>query len=177
MFSTLRQGASVYILNKGKNPGPSLKIGQVEYVSAPQSKISGMYATNVNDMVVDIKVKIDNDTIDFQKIPISLSSAPIGDIIICDNRDDMITEIRAFKQTCQNVISNYSYYEQGDKACDEMLAQLSPEIAKDQERDKAIDKLKGEISDIKEEFRGAVSEIKNLFTMYMQTPRPNANQH
>lgn len=162
MFSTLRQGASIYILDKGENP--QLKIGQIESVSAPQPRVA--YYTQANDYTVDIRVRVDNETLDFQKVPTGLSSAPIGNIVLCDNRDDAISAVDAFMQNSQQILNNLDYHKKVVQACDDMLVKLNPAYAKDKERDGAIEELKGEIGEIRNEFRGAVSEIKSLFQMY-----------
>jgi hypothetical protein len=47
-----------------------------------------------------------------------------------------------------------------------MLVQLNPAYAKDKERDTAIDGMKQEMAEIRSEFRGAISEIKNLLSLY-----------
>lgn len=167
MFSTIRQGAAVYILDKGENP--QLKIGQVESVSTPQPRISIPNYTGVafnNDMTVDIKVKADGEIFDFQKIPINLSSAPIGNIILCDNREDALSEVNSFMQNSRNILDNIEYHKKVVEACDGMLVKLNPEYAKDKERDVAIESMKGEMAEIKNEFRGAISEIKSLLSLY-----------
>lgn len=167
MFSTLRQGAAIYILDKGENP--QLKIGQVESVSTPQPKINIPNYTGMafnNDMTVDIKVKADGEIYDFQKIPISLSSAPIGNVIICDNRDDALSAVDSFMQNSRQILENIDYHKKVVEACDEMLVQLNPAYAKDKERDTAIESMKKEMTEIRGEFRGAISEIKSLLSLY-----------
>lgn len=168
MFSTLRQGSAIYILDKGENP--QLKIGQVESISAPQPKISIPNYTGMafnNETIVDIRVKVDNETLDFQKIPTNLSTAPIGNIIISDNRDDMLTAVDAFMQNSRQILENIQYHKRVVEACDSMLVKLNPTYAKDKERDIAIEGMKTEMAEIKNEFRCAMSEIKNLFSLYL----------
>lgn len=162
MFSTLRQGASIYILDKGKNP--QLKIGQVESVSTPQPRISS-YGYNT-DMVMDIKVKVEDETLDFQKLPINMSSAPIGNLVVCDNRDEILAAVDNFMQNSKQILENIDYHKTVVEACDKMLIQLNPGYAKDRERDTAIESVKAELAEVRGEFRGAISEIKNLLSLY-----------
>lgn len=167
MFSTLRQGAAIYILDKGENP--QLKIGQVESVTAPQPKVAIPNYTGLafnNDMTIDVKVKVDNETMDFQKLPTSLSTANIGNLVISDNRDDMLTAVDSFMQNSRQILENIDYHKKVVEACDSMLVQLNPIYAKDKERDNAIEGMKNEMAEIRNEFRGAISEIKNLFQVY-----------
>lgn len=168
MFSTLRQEAAIYILDKGENP--QLKIGRVESISAPQPKITIPNYTGMafnNEMTVDIKVKVDNETLDFQKIPTNLSVASLGNITISDNRDDMLTAVDAFMQNSRQILDNIDYHKKVVEACDEMLVKLNPAYAKDKERDSAIEGMKSEMAEIRGEFRGAISEIKNLLSLYL----------
>lgn len=168
MFSTLRQGAAIYILDKGENP--QLKIGQVESVSVPQPKINIPNYTGMafnNETTVDIKVKVDNELLDFQKIPTNMSIAPLGNVVISDNRDDMLTAVDTFMQNSRQILDNIDYHKKVVEACDGMLVQLNPVYAKDKERDSAIEGMKNEMAEIRGEFRGAISEIKNLLSLYM----------
>lgn len=167
MFSALRQGAAIYIIDKGKNP--QLKIGQVESVSTPQPRVNINSYTGLafnNDLVIDIKVKVDNEVLDFQKIPANMSCVPFAEMVICDNREDALTTVDSFMRNSQNILDNIDYHKKVVEACDEMLVKLNPAYAKDKERDNAIDGMKQEIADIKGEFRGAISEIKSLLSLY-----------
>lgn len=166
MFSTLRQGAAIYILDKGENP--QLKVGQVESVTTPQPRVTVPNYTGLafnNDMVIDVKVKADGEILDFQKLPISLSSATIGNMIICDNRDDALAAVDNFMQNSRQILENIDYHKKVVEACDGMLVQLNPAYAKDKERDTAIESMKTEMQEIKGEFRNAISEIKNLLSL------------
>lgn len=167
MFSTLKSGAPIYILDKGKDP--QLKIGVVESITAPQARISMPNYTGMafnNDTTVDIRVKVGNEAMDFQKIPSNLSSATLGEVILCDNREDMLTTIDGFMQNSRQIVENIDYHKRVIEACDKMLVQLNPSYAKEKERDVTIESMKKEMTEIKDEFRGAMSEIKNLLATY-----------
>ena len=63
MFSALRQGSVVYILEKGENP--VLKVGQVVSITQPN------YSSNflMNGSTIDINVKVNNQNMDFKNVP------------------------------------------------------------------------------------------------------------
>ena len=62
MFSALNQGSRVYILNKTN--GIDFKIGEVVGTTTP------VFATDgINTMVVNLKVKVDGSTVDYNNIP------------------------------------------------------------------------------------------------------------
>ena len=80
MFQSLRQSNIFYILQKGENP--ELKVGQVVSVSNPQPKygqyVPGQtYGQNM-ETVVDVSVKVGEETIDFKQLPANLSIANFG---------------------------------------------------------------------------------------------------
>lgn len=163
MFLHLKQGAHVYILDKSDL---TLKIGQIKEDPVPQSRVPGYVIGQYNDTILNIKVTVGNDTLDFQKIPANLSIAHLGNVIICDNQDDADRAICTFAQECQQHVDNHDYYVKAVNACKEMRVKTNPAYAKDRERDSVIDNLKSEMGEIREEFRGAVSEIKNLIQLY-----------
>lgn len=183
MISTLGQGATLYILDKGnKSKKPELKIGVVESVSTPQPKnpigspIGYPYATGCTnpDTVVDVKVKAGEESLEFQKIPSNLSMATIGNIIICDSREEALTAVDNFYRNSKRMLDEREYHEAVVSACDGMFAQLNPAYAKDKERDTAIESLRNEMAVMQEDFRARLSELKTLLSVYghpQQEPR------
>ena len=76
MFQSIRQGQQFFILHKGENP--RCDVGTVVSVSNPVPKYQNGYTAYPlpqNEMVVDVKVKVGDDTLDFQKLPANLSIA------------------------------------------------------------------------------------------------------
>ena len=85
MFSALRQGSLLYILDKGENL--SIKIGQVEGVSQPRfNPGTGLMGVTI----VDIAVKIDNEKKDFIGVPSNVSIHEYGNVVISESREQMI---------------------------------------------------------------------------------------
>ena len=70
MFQGLRTGGLFYVLEKGDEL--KLRIGHVVSVSNPQPKYNQVAAipsySNQPEMVVDVKVKIGEETIDFKQL-------------------------------------------------------------------------------------------------------------
>lgn len=162
MFSALRQGSPIYILEKGESP--SIKIGQVESVTQPRPKYQ-TYNPNVGfnanmETIVDIVVKIGNDKKEYIGIPSNLSIHGYGDIVISESRDAMISEVDGMLQTSKSIVESVDYHKKMITSCEEMLKQLNPAYAKEQERDGAIDGLKTEV----ESLRMEISKISSLLT-------------
>jgi hypothetical protein len=66
MFSALRQGSIIYILEKGEKP--ILKIGQVASLTHPNYNNNNYLSTN---STVDIHVKVGNENMEFKNVPSS----------------------------------------------------------------------------------------------------------
>ena len=153
MFSALRQGAPIYILEKGETP--SIKIGQVESVTQPRPR----YATynpaiglgGNMETIVDITVKINGDKKEYVGIPSNLSIHGYGDVVISESRDAMISEVDGMLQSSKSIIESVDYHKKMITSCEEMLKQLNPAYAKEQERDGAIDSLKSEVETLRKE--------------------------
>ena len=98
MFQSIRQGQQFFILHKGENP--RCDIGTVISVSNPVPKYQNGYASYPlpqNEMVVDVKVKVGDDTLDFQKLPANLSIADFsqvgGNVVVSESKDAINAEI------------------------------------------------------------------------------------
>lgn len=160
MFSALRQGALIYILDKGEKPG--IKIGQVEGVTQPRFSPGSGFGT-----IVDIAVKVDNEKKDFVGVPSNVSIHEYGNIVISESREQMIQEIHAMLRTSQSILDSVEYHKNMTVACEEMLKQIDPDYAKQQERDSALDSLKDEVGSLKDDvssLKGNINQILNLLT-------------
>lgn len=147
MFSALRQGALIYILDKGENP--NIKIGQVEGVTQPRFMPGSGFGTTV----VDIAVKIDNDKKDFIGIPSNLSVHSYGSLVISESREAMVQEVNAMLRTSKTALESIDYHRNVIEACEEMLKQIDPDYAKQQERDDTIESLKSEVGSLKDDVK------------------------
>lgn len=153
MFSALRQGSPIYILEKGDKP--IIKIGQVESVTQPRPKYT-TYNPSVNfganmETIVDIAVKIGGEKKEYIGIPSNLSVHGYGDVVISESRDAMISEVDGMLQTSKSIIESVDYHRNVMAACEEILKQLNPTYAKEQARDGAIDDLKVEVETLRQE--------------------------
>lgn len=154
MFSALRQGAPLYILDKGDEP--NMKIGQIEGVTQPRfNPASGFGST-----VVDIAVKIGNEKKDFIGVPSNSSVHSYGNFVISENKELMAQEVNAMLQTSKSIIDNIDYHKRVISTCEEILKQVDPDYAKQQLRDEEINSIKEEVSSLKED----ISKVLDLLT-------------
>lgn len=153
MFSALRQGSPIYILEKGETP--TIKIGQIESVTQPRPKYQTYNPSvgfNANmETVVDLAVKLGNEKKEYVGVPSNLSIHGYGDIVLSESREALISEVDGMLQTSKSIVESIDYHKRMITACEDMLKQLNPAYAKEQERDGAIDGLKTEVESLRKE--------------------------
>ena len=152
MFSGLRQGSTLYVLDKSSEP--KVVMGYVEQVSAPHPMYPN-YNPNVSfganlQTVVDITVKMNNDKKEFIGVPSSSFIHSYGDYVISESKDNMINEVNAMMENSRSIISNVEQHKSNIQACEKILKELNPAYAKEQERDEAIDNMSNRMSRIED---------------------------
>lgn len=167
MFSALRQGATLYILDKSKDP--IIKLGIVENVSVPRPMYKTFnpavsFGTNMQT-VVDIQAKVGDEKISFEGVPASLSIHSNGDTTISENREAMISEVDSLLQSSKNILESIDKHKANVVACENILKELNPVYARESERDEAIDTLSTQVAGMQNEFKSikdALSKIQSL---------------
>lgn len=142
MFSALRQGSVVYILEKGENP--VLKVGQVVSITQPN------YSSNflMNGSTIDINVKVNNQNMDFKNVPSSQSVANYNNAIITETKELMSNEVDNMLQSSRSIVDSVAYHNNIITSCESILKELNPRFAKEKERDEDINNLKDKMGDI-----------------------------
>ena len=162
MFSALRESSTFYVLYKGEKP--KLQIGQVQSVSQPMTKFGtvpaiGQYGI---DTVVDVKVKIKDDIVEFKQLPSNMEIANFGSnsIIVSESRTAMLSEIESMIKNSQSVLDSIDYHKTVLSVCEEIQKELSPELKREKEREDKILSLEDSISQLKEMVSKALEHIK-----------------
>ena len=142
MFSALRQGSVVYILEKGENP--VLKVGQVVSITQPN------YSSNflMNGTTVDINVKVNNQNMDFKNVPSSQSVANYNNAVITETKELMSNEVDNMLQSSRSIVDSVAYHNNIITSCESILKELNPRFAKEKERDEDINNLKDKMGGI-----------------------------
>ena len=144
MFSALNQGSRVYILNKDN--GIDVKSGEVVGTTTP------VFATDgINTMVVNLKVKVDGSTVDYNNIPANNNSVSYnnGNLIIAESKQTIQSEVEATLQHANYIIEHIEDYKIQVTRCEEVLKELNPQFAKDKARDERIAGIETEVAGIK----------------------------
>lgn len=141
MFSGLRTNSLFYILEKGERP--VLKVGQVSSVSNPSPKY-GQYPTTPMfgqqmETVVDVSVKVGDETMEFKQLPSNLSIANLGqNVVVSENKDAMNAEVEAMLRNSRGILESVSYHESVIASCDSILRELNPQLAKEKAQEEKI---------------------------------------
>ena len=147
MFSNLRNNSIVYILEKGENP--SLRMGQVESISQPRPKFgTPVYAQFNDDKVLDVKVKVGEEPMDFQNLPFTQSIASYGNTVISDTKEAMNAEVEAMCQTSRQIIDSVPYHQSVLSACEDILRTLNPQLAKEAKEKERIDNMERKLDQL-----------------------------
>lgn len=142
MFSGIRQGNLFYILEKGEDL--NLKIGQVISVSNPQPKYNQFNTTNAfsqPEMVVDVKVKVGEESLDFKQLNANMNIANSGNVVVSDSKEAMSAEVESLLRNSKQIIESVPYHERVVASCDVMLRELNPAFAKEKEQEEKIGAL------------------------------------
>lgn len=147
MFSTLRKGATIYILDRTSEP--EVKIGYIDNVTLPRPMYPTFnpavsLGTNMQ-RVVDITVRIGEEKKEFS-VPSDLSIHTYGDYTISENKEAMISEVDSLLQNSKDVLDSVDKHKAAIDAYENILKTLNPVYAKEQERDSTIDKLTQQVN-------------------------------
>ena len=140
MFSALRQGNIVYLLDKSN--GLTLKSGQV----LTNSGANLMYAATPQT-VVNLTIDVAGEHKEFNNIPAMQSSVNYnnGNLVLIDNKELAITEVENIVSSSKHILENTSYYEKMVTDGEEVLKILNPQFAKDKARDEEIAQLRDKV--------------------------------
>lgn len=152
MFSGLRQGTTLYVLDKSQEP--RVTMGYVERISTPHPMYqnynpSVSFGANLQT-AVDIVVKLGDDRKEFVGVPSTAIIHSYGDYVISESKDSMIQEVNAMMQNSKSILSNIEQHKSNITACEKILKELNPVYAKEQERDEAIDSLTKQVNSMQD---------------------------
>lgn len=175
MFSGLRTNSLFYILEKGEKP--VLKVGQVSSVSNPSPKY-GQYPTTPMfgqqmETVVDVSVKVGDETMEFKQLPSNLSIANLGqNVVVSENKDAMNAEVEAMLRNSRGILESVSYHESIIASCDSILRELNPQLAKEKAQEEKIVGLEDQMGKLSV----ALSSIQEMLAQALNSSA-NANKN
>ena len=147
MFSALRQGSTVYIVEK-TNEGLVYKTAQVSSVSSPQFN-GNNYLSNPFNSTINITVNDNGNNRDFGGLPSNENIVRYsnGAVIVSESREAIMTEVDNLVRTRESVLTeeNLTYHKNVVASGKDVLAKLNPQFAKEQALDKEVKNLHGRV--------------------------------
>ena len=176
MFGGVRQNSIFYILEK-TDDGLDIKTGQVVNVSNPQPKYNqyGGATPSFNsqpEMVVDIKVRVGDEDVDFKQLNTSLSIANSGSVIVSDNREAISAEVDGIVAMSKQHIDATPYHERIVKTSDEVKRIINPQFRKEKEQEEKMNMLEDEVTGIKE----TLGEMMNMLSSALGQSKPKSKK-
>ena len=168
MFQANRQGNLFYILEKGDEL--KLKVGQVVSVSNPQPKYGSQFsvpAFGQSEMTVDVRVKVDDETMDFKQLSANASIANSGNVVASDSKDAMSAEVEGLLRTSKGILDSVPYHEKVIVSCDSILRDLNPTFKKEKEQEEKIGMLEEKMVGIED----TLGEMMNMLSSALGTPK------
>lgn len=152
MFSALSQGSPIHILDRTSSL--EYKIGEIVGVSYPKVNTYGVGHT------VDLKIKIDGNIQEFNSVPSinSIVTYNNGKVILSENKQGIQNEIENMLQNSKQILNNIDSYKETIDQCENILKQLNPQFAVDQERD-------ARLSNLENRFDGVESKLDKIFDL------------
>ena len=173
MFQGVRQNGLFYILEKGEEL--KLRVGQVISVSNPQPKF-GQYNTptfgSQPEMTVDVRVKVDDETMDFKQLNANASIANSGNVVVSDNKDAMSAEVEGLLRTSKAILESVPYHEKMLVACDNVLRDLNPSFKKEKEQEEKIGALEEKMVGIE----GTLNDMMSMLSSALGQSKPKKKE-
>ncbi len=163
MFSQLRQGSQVWILDKsGKTP--ELKTGQVTNIPnvVPTYNTQNPAMTGFQpDMVVDVTVKTDTKEYELKQLHANLQIEARDDIkaVISDSQESMLQEVEAMSAQSKQIVDSQDYHKEVLNKCEQWRRMLNPRYEKEQKRDEQIESLSRRFDAFENKFEKALDKI------------------
>lgn len=136
MLNQLKPGNIVYVLEQSDNL--VMSTGRIVNVTPN-------YTGNV-----DMEVKVNDQSYKFQQIPFNQSVVKNNSIVVAENKDLILTEVKKIKEESEKILNDIPYYENRSKQCDEILRQNDTIYDKELKRDEEINQLKDQMSAMQE---------------------------
>ena len=148
MFTNLSQNSILYILETKDTP--KLINGTVVNVSLPRPQFATFGQSM--DTVVDIVATVDGERREFKKVPCNTSIANFGAdaFIIADSKEAMTAHVNAALQTSKNIVNGYDKHKSLIPVYESILEELNPVLKADKEKDRAIQDLRDQVSELKQ---------------------------
>ena len=156
MFSNLSKGNVLYGLDRRDKV--KWFTASIENVTPTMSKNTQMFG-QLPELRLDIVTNINGEQKTFQQVPSNNAIADFGDksFVIADNKDSLFNYVKTLKQTSKNIVESASYHESLIPQYDEVLNELMPGSANNDE----VKALRSEVGSLKSQLAEAIALLKS----------------
>lgn len=156
MFSGLRQGNIIYLLDKGNL---SLSVAEVVKTSNPYTMLQKQQGNKLQmmptyiqpqgqELFVDIVAKSSEDEFTLEELPSNQTYCFKNNIFVCDNVDAMNSEIDSCERASKMVLDSVPYHEKAIESYKGMKLRINPQFAKEKEQEEKIGALEERMGNI-----------------------------
>ena len=156
MFSNLSKGNVLYGLDRRDKV--KWFTASIENVTPTVSKTTQMFG-QMPELRLDIVANINGEQKTFQQVPSNNAIADFGDksFVIADNKDSLFNYVKTLKQTSKNIVESAFYHESLIPQYDEVLNELMPGSANNDE----VKALRTEVGSLKSQLAEAIALLKS----------------
>ena len=163
MFQSLRIGTPLYVLRKNE---PKLEIGEVTFVGQPVNQFNQPVYGGTQPATVDVNIQIGDKPMNLQKLPAMLTIADCGNgIVVSESREAISNEINILRQNSQRILESIDQHQAIVQKCNELLAEINPQVKQEAERAKEIESLGNRVGGLE----NSLAEIKGLLIQSLNT--------
>lgn len=152
-FKELKQGSSVYVLDKEKI---ELKKGLVTSVSLPHMSTDPSKQLST---AIDITVSVDNKAQKYE-VRDSGEAAYAGNILISTTLERALEDVKMSQQQAQEVIDNLEKSKETVKKCKSLLEEFDPVYRSNAETDSRLTKIESSITTLAATVNKLVESLK-----------------
>lgn len=160
MFSSLSKGSVLY----GIDRTDKIKwfTASVENITPTIGGANPNMFGQIPELRLDIVCNINGVQKTFQQVPSNNAIADFGDtsFIIADNKDSLFNYVKSLKQKSKNIVDSASYHESLIPQYDDVLNELMPGSANNDE----VKALRSEVGSLKSQLAEAISLLKQKAT-------------
>lgn len=157
MFSTLSKGSVLYGLDRRDKV--KWFTASIETVSPTMAKAAPNMFGQLPELRLDIVCNINGEQKTFQQVPSNNAIADFGEksFVIADNKDSLYNYIKGLKETSKNIVASASYHESLIPQYDDVLNELMPGSANNDE----VKALRSEVGSLKSQLAEAIALLKS----------------
>ena len=141
-------------------------------VSNPQPKYGQFGYAGQPEMVVDVKVKVDEEILEFKQLNANSNIANSGSVIVSDSKEAMSAEVEGLLHTSKGILDSVGYHEKVIASCDGILRELNPSFKKEKEQEEKIGMLEEKMVGIE----GTLSDMMSMLSNALEHSKSKRNR-